>query len=399
LRLPLPADFLSGLDLLLLSGTKDWPVVLLGRDHRGGVWFYFLVVWLLKEPVLILAGQAWGVVRACASRLVLREPFLLYLAINVALALAYFSLFVHAQIGIRFVLMCIVPIDVLAAAALAGPAQTPRGRRMFAAVVVSAMAANLAYIGNHLAFTSETVWPKAEAFRLLSDSNIDYGQNGAHLEGWLRERDLMGAWIDPVHLLPGDNVVSLNPLAGLGKFEQYRWWRENLRPRGHLGYTFVWFTVDAAVYERFLDESRRLVPGGADGQWCGSAAATTPIVTGTELAVPDLSPPEALVVCVSVPTRTDVALHGSEGNVLWGPLGLPLREHPIVLPAKQSWYRLEPGTSALVLSRARDFRGWWQVERGTARIASRPATVAGGKLASRPYSPAGTTVTSSTATP
>jgi hypothetical protein len=379
LRLPFPADFLTGLDILLVTGTKEWPVLLFGRNHPGGVWFYFLGVWLVKEPIVLLAFQLAGVARGLLTRLVCRHPMLLYLGVNVLGTLAYFSLLVTAQIGIRFVLPCLPAVDILAAAALAALSRTRVGGRALAVLALVAAGVQVPYLGNHLAFTSDALWPKRNAFRWLADSNIDYGQNDERVETWREARGLRSAWLDPVHALPGENLFSLNRLAGVGKFEQHRWLREHASAHAHLGYTYFLFTVDGPLYERLLEEDRHLRPGPDDAAWCRDAPAAGPVADGAELTLPDLGPGEALVLCVTAPERVDVGLHGAEGTVVYGAARDRARDHPMVAPQLQSWYRLEPGTSALVAQRSAGFRGRWET-RAPLTLALVPARVDKGTL-------------------
>jgi hypothetical protein len=54
----------------------------------------------------------------------------------------------------------------------------------------------------------------------------------------------------------------VNTLTGVkGAFARHRWLRENVRPTRHLGHTYVWFELDASLYDRFRAES-----GGAAGR-------------------------------------------------------------------------------------------------------------------------------------
>ena len=62
---------------------------------------------------------------------------------------------------------------------------TARGRVGVVVVALAALAENVPYLGNHLAFTNAAVWPKREAFRLLTNANIDWGQNDEKIAGWL----------------------------------------------------------------------------------------------------------------------------------------------------------------------------------------------------------------------
>src|SRR6185503_15041172 len=122
-----------------------------------------------------------------------------------------------------------------------------------AAVFAVALAEGAWYAGNPLSFTSAAVWPKRLVFRLISDSNVDWGQNRNKIAGWLVREAPQGV-LDPVHVVPGHNTFSLNALAGVWDFEQHRWLREHASPRGHFGHTYLWFQVDDELYSRFLQE-------------------------------------------------------------------------------------------------------------------------------------------------
>ena len=380
LRLPVPADFATGFDVLAVAVDKDYPVVLLGRHFPRGVWYYFPVVWALKTPVLLLAAVVFGLARAAATPGLRSHPALALLAANLALSLAYFSFFFAAQVGFRFVLMC-VPLAALVAAAGLGPLlRTARARRWVAAVALASMAENAMYLGNHLAFTSAAVWPKREVFRLLTNANVDWGQNDDKIAGWLERAGLSGAPVDPVHALPGDDVFELNHLAGVGKFRQHQWLREHTSPRAHFGHTHLWFTVDAATYDRMLEEDRHLRAGEDVAGVCAGAVPAGAIADGAPAVLPELGRTEGLILCVTAPARLDLGLFGDEGTIAVGPAGQPLRDQPLVRPGQQSWYRLDRGTSALAAFWATGFRGHWRVRGGEATLATRRVAVQQGMV-------------------
>ena len=381
LRLPVPADFVTGFDLLAVAVDKDYPVVLLGRPYPRGVWFYFLVVWLLKEPVLLLAAQVYGLGRTAAAGTLWRDPTLAYLGLNLALTLAYFSLLFATQVGLRFVLMCLPLVALMAGAGLAPLAATARGRIGVVVVALAALAENVPYLGNHLAFTSAAVWPKREAFRLVTNANIDWGQNDDKIGGWLQERGLSHAWFNPFHALPGENVFDLNALAGVGKFRQHLWLREHLSPRAHLGHTYLWLTLDPATYERMLAESRHLRPTAADARLCEGGSVAASLLDGAPAALPDVGRTQGLILCVTAESRTDVGLIAEEGTVVLGPAREPLREQSQLGPGQQAWYRFDRGTSALAAFAASGLRGRWAVRGGPASLAVRTVAVERGAIA------------------
>src|SRR6185436_16658889 len=64
LRLPLPQGLMTGLDLSLAHERGTWNVILLGRLHPSGVWYYYAFLWLIKTPVLLLVALVFGLARA-----------------------------------------------------------------------------------------------------------------------------------------------------------------------------------------------------------------------------------------------------------------------------------------------------------------------------------------------
>jgi hypothetical protein len=254
-------------------------------------------------------------------------------------------------------------------------------------VALASLAENVPYLGNHLAFTNAAVWPKREAFRLLTNANIDWGQNDDKIGGWLQERGLASAAFNPFHALPGENVFDLNALAGVGRFRQHLWLREHASPRAHLGHTYLWLTIDPATYERMLDEDRHLRPSPVDARLCEGAAPSVPLVDGAAAILPDLGGAEGLVLCLTTPSRIDLGLIAEEGTVVLGPGREPRREQSQLGPGQQSWYRLEPGTSALAAFSARGVRGHWAVRGGAATLATRRVPVERGLIAEDPASP------------
>jgi 4-amino-4-deoxy-L-arabinose transferase-like glycosyltransferase len=277
LRAPVPLAFLTGIDLSLAhERAKTFPVYLLGRQHPGGVWYYFGVLWLLKTPLLALAAQGAGLMLAVRRGLPWASPPLRFTAVNLAWQLAYFSLLFRAQLGYRFALMCVPLAWIVAAGGLASLAPRRALRFAGAVVVASAVLENVWYLGNPLSFANAAVWPRSAAFRLMADSNLDWGQNRDKIDGWMTRHGIEPARLDPPLALPGTNLLSVNVLTGVkGSFERHRWLRENLSPVRHLGHTYLWFELGPAEYERFVAETgvRRAPPPAA-----GRSGARDPLL-------------------------------------------------------------------------------------------------------------------------
>lgn len=367
---PLPVDFLTGLDIVLASERgKAFNVVVLRRLYPDGVWFYFPLLWLWKTPVLLLAAQVCGLVRVAWTRALWTVPALRFLAANLALSLAYFCLVYRMQIGYRFVLMCIPLAWILAGAGLATVTADRRTRAAGALVLAVTAAEHLPYLGNHLAFTSLAVQPKKDVFRLTADTNVDFGQNDEQVAGWLAAHPGTARHVEPVHILPGENVLNFNLASGAGLFKRHQWLRDNLRPREHFRHTFLVFDVDGAQFERFLEEARRFAPDPRAADACPPDAAGSPVASGEAASFPD--GPQPTVACVDVQGRADLVLRAGEGEVTWGRWEWRPRDRERLVAGQEAWYRLEPGRHVFVAQDAHGFRGEWALRGGPVRIASR----------------------------
>lgn len=347
---PLPASFLTGLDLTLSQDRlREWGVVVLGRRYPHGVWFYFPVVWAVKTPLLLLAALVAGVARTLLAPESRRNDALRFLAANLTLTLGYFCLVFSTQKGLRFVLMCVPLAWLLAAPGLAS--LPPRRARLLAAAFVLAVAENLLYLGNPLSFTNAAVWPKRQAFRLIADSNIDWGQNRDKIGGWLAARGVPPARLDPLHMLPGPNVFTLNAVAGVFDFEQHRWLREHLDPVEQLGDTYLRFDVENAVFDRFMNEERRLRAGATASGLCGDDLGYAPEAPGTQVPFvrdEEPRPDRAWVACVRSQRGIDLGFRVLEGRVRQGVVTPDGRCDADLLQDDQvSWRRLDPGSFAL----------------------------------------------------
>jgi hypothetical protein len=261
---------------------------------------------------------------------------------------------------------------------------TARGQAAVVVVALAALAENVPYLGNHLAFTNAAVWPKREAYRLLTNANIDWGQNDDKIAGWLD-----GGPSSPRSIrttpLRGENVFDLNYLAGWdGSANQ--WLRERLAARAPGPHVPV--VLDRpATYERLIEESRHLRPSAVDARLCIDATPAGPLVDGGAASLPDLGRTEGLILCVTTPSRLDLGLIAEGGSVVLGPGDQPLREQSQLAAGQQAWYRLEPGTSALAAFSSSGLRGHWAVRGGAATLALRLVPVERGLIAEDPVSP------------
>ena len=383
LRLPLPADFLTGFDLSLADERNvhgpAWPVVILGHMHPHGVWYYFLVLWLMKTPALVLLAQMWGYGQLVRTRAVIRVPALRFLALNLLLPLSYFSFVFHAQTGYRYLLMAVPLGYLIAAAGLESAAQ--RKPVAFVAIALAAVVESAPYLGNHLAFTNVAIQPKERVFRWITDSNVDWGQNRDKLPAYLTKVGLDTAHVDPPHALPGRNLLRFELASGTLRFYLHAWLREHIDPAGHFRHSYLLFDIDHAQFERLLDEARRMAPSPLARQLCSETEAGEGLRAATSLfARADAG--TGWVVCVSAPDGADLVLRAIEGNGFLGRPELSRQLRDPIRAGQQAWYRLEPGSHVLAFRVRSRFSGAWEVPRGSASVRVRPETQSDATLTS-----------------
>ncbi len=191
---PLPANLVEGLDVQRRDFERgryspSWQSYLLGRWQQGGWWYYYLVGLFVKIPLVVwcLVGVAsvgawfWktghdrrlGVVCLWVPALV----FLFLLSINTGLN--------------RYVRYALPVLPAL----LIWASQVGRwvtAQRQWPAGLVGAACAVLAFVSvsnapNWLGFFNSAAGGPAHGYQVLSDSNVDWGQDFAKLQGWLEE--------------------------------------------------------------------------------------------------------------------------------------------------------------------------------------------------------------------
>ena len=178
LAVPAPIEWRAGFGYLELTGEAR-PAWLFGQSWEGGRWWYFPAVVVAKVPlgalaVLLLGPLVWrGRRRAGDAAAVLAVPALL-----LAGAVAVQGL----DIGLRLVLPSLALLFV-AAAPVAGHLRGRAGALVVGGLVLSQVAVLVAAGPHSLAWTPPPFTP---AYRYVSDSNVDFGQDLWRLRDWSR---------------------------------------------------------------------------------------------------------------------------------------------------------------------------------------------------------------------
>ena len=167
-----------------------------------------------------------------------------------ALLLAiHLNFFFGAQMGVRYSLMLFPPLYVFAGILVARdfwPLATPRRTRRAALAVAVATAwlvvSVLSWHPFYISYFNELVGDRKQAWRLLADSNLDWGQSEVFIRRWLAAHPQ--AVLEPRRPIAGVIVVRVNFLTGVLGDDRFAWLRQ-LEPVGHVGYSYLIFAVPA----------------------------------------------------------------------------------------------------------------------------------------------------------
>jgi hypothetical protein len=174
-----------------VAGYGERPTYLLGARFPTGQWFYFPVAFLIKTSIPLLALLA---VALATRELYGRRREMLFL---LAPSVAYFALCMTSgvNIGIRHVLPCYPFFAVVAAAGACYWARRSRAALWAVAALLIFHAVTAARtLPDDIAFANDLWGGTSNTWRLLHDSNVDWGQNLEAVAGYLDRERVDSCW-------------------------------------------------------------------------------------------------------------------------------------------------------------------------------------------------------------
>ena len=195
-----PQEYIAGvLEVRRLDSTPP-AGYLFGERRQGGWWYYFPVALFYKTPIAFLVLALAGIRRMSAAAIVAA----------VILAIAMTS---NINIGVRHVLPIFGPLAVVAASVRIRWLVLP----MTAWLVIGSALAHPDYLPWFNAFAGK------EPYRVLNDSNLDWGQDVLRLARLARRENIPAITTSVASFAPLDRI-GLPPRKDLQAFQPVHGW-------------------------------------------------------------------------------------------------------------------------------------------------------------------------------
>lgn len=195
LPIPLPYDYLTGFDYQLAQAAGGHPFYvsyLMGEHSLTGWWYYYVISFLVKNPVPFLIMLAMTII-ACMKIRAAKTDTVSFLCIWVpAVAyFIYFSFFTHTPIGIRY-LLPIFPFLFLASGFLFHQTiiKFKRMQYLLMLLMVSYITSSLVAFPNYLSYFNIVAGGSRNASHWLIDSNLDWGQSLPALKKYMDKNNI-----------------------------------------------------------------------------------------------------------------------------------------------------------------------------------------------------------------
>ena len=229
----LPLPWLYGLTDVLSIMLPGQPPYILGKIYPHGVWFYFPVVFVLKNTLAFFALLTIGLVGGSWAREDRRWKLIVLMTPVVVIWAAVLNS--GLNIGYRHILTTFAFLCVAAAGGCIRLVERHRGW-VYPVVILLLLhaASSLRAWPDYLPYVNEAFGSKDHAYRYMTDANVDWAQGVLETRDWLAKNRITNCWyaydgaVDmsyyhlPCGILPGNggdfNVTALPPAQASGTF-------------------------------------------------------------------------------------------------------------------------------------------------------------------------------------
>lgn len=192
---PLPYDYLTGFDYQLVQsagGHSFYVSYLMGQHSLTGWWYYYIIAFLVKNPVPLLIILFMAIITCFEIRLAKIDhiSFLCIWAPAISYFI-YFSFFTRTPIGIRY-LLPVFPLLFLASGYLFNEAiiKFKSIKYILALLTISYIASSFIAFPNYLSYFNIAAGGSQNGSHWLIDSNLDWGQSLPGLKKYMNKNNI-----------------------------------------------------------------------------------------------------------------------------------------------------------------------------------------------------------------
>ena len=256
IRVPVPYPFLQGLDMMKFSeatGITYGNVYLLGEvrsvtdPNFHGFKSYYAVAIFFKEPIalqiLFLLGLVWVWKNRSLQDFLRGEGLLLAAAGTLILWLSFFD---KAQVGIRHILPVLAIEVVIAGAAFSSFTSFLRTKKIVLGLLLLWLCLSTSsYYPHMIPYMNEWVFDRRLSYRILADSNLDWGQNEYLVQDFLKSNS--DVILNPEMPTSGRVLINANRLVGVWpRNKKPLFWALRYHPVAHVGYAHLLYQIPAS---------------------------------------------------------------------------------------------------------------------------------------------------------
>ena len=191
--------------------------------------------------VLLLLSLLWIANNRRLANFLTGEWLLLATA---GVLLLMLSLFSNTQTGIRHILPVLSIFVILSGGACLDCLRSSWRRVLLSGCLLWTVISVGTYFPHMIPYFNEILTDRKMAYRLLADSNLDWGQDSWEVQTFLQNNS--DVVLNPPQPVAGRILVSANLLAGVGPKRADYWLRRTTeKPIAQVGYAHVLFFVPA----------------------------------------------------------------------------------------------------------------------------------------------------------
>ena len=245
---PTPYPYIEGLDWVIQrerTGVGYGLIYLFGKLQDQGFPGYYIIATLYKEPIatqiLMIAALASYFFNPEKRQTFWRNE--IFLLLPVLFFTIYFNFFYNAQIGIRFYLVVFPLLFVFTGSLFSLWNEFQLWQKSLSiGLMVYLLVSVLSYYPYYITYFNELIWDKRQTYRILADSNLDWGQSKSDVDRYFAEHP--NAKQPSARPETGEFVVSVNRLVGISTDPQrFAWLRENFEPVGTVANSYLIYEI------------------------------------------------------------------------------------------------------------------------------------------------------------